>query len=123
VGLTEAERKLLDELEATLISEDPKLVSKFAQPHRRIHPTKAVVGVIGFLLGLLGLVVGMSSFWWISVLGFVVMLVSAVVVVSGWSRMPGELPSSSARVPSDPNRESFMDMMARRWNERRDEMG
>ena len=76
--------------------------------------------VIGFLIGLVGLVVGMSSFWWISVLGFVLMFVSAVIVMSGWSKISGE-PSTSPRVSVDPSHESFMDIMARRWNERRDE--
>ena len=115
--LTDAERKLLDELEATLTAEDPKLVSKFARPHHRVHPTKAIIGVVGFVLGLAGLVVGMSSFWWISVAGFVVMLVSVILVISGWSKTPDGARSSMAA----PSGESFMSRMERRWQDRLDQ--
>jgi len=115
MALTDAERKLLDELEATLTAQDPKLVSKFARPQHRIHPSKAIGGVVGFLAGLVALVVGMSSFWWISVIGFVAMLVSAIIVISAWSRMSGDpSPSPASQAP----RESFMDRMERRWQDR-----
>ncbi|MCL2784673.1 MAG: DUF3040 domain-containing protein [Propionibacteriaceae bacterium] len=117
MALTDAERKLLDELEATLTAQDPKLVSKFAKPHRRIHPTKTIGGVIGFLLGLVGLVAGMSSFWWISVIGFVVMLVSTILVISGYSKLP-EQTRGPAPVPAG---ESFMSRMEKRWQDRQDQ--
>ena len=114
MALTDAERKLLDELEATLTAQDPKLASKFSQPHRRVHPAKAVGGVVGFLIGLIALVAGMSSYWWVSVAGFIVMLASAIVAISAWSKVPGDAPSAAAPVPN----ESMMTKLEKRWQDR-----
>ena len=115
MALTEAERKLLDELEATLTAQDPKLVSKFSRAPHRIHPSKAVAGVVGFLVGLVALIAGMSSYWWISVAGFVIMLVSAILVISAWSRIPGGGAGTPAPQASG---ESFMTRMEKRWQDR-----
>ena len=113
MALTNAEQKLLDELEATLTAQDPKLASKFSQPHRRVHPAKVVGGVVGFLVGLVGLVAGMMSYWWVSVLGFIVMLASSIVVISAWSKKPGDVTT----VKSSPN-ESMMTKLEKRWQDR-----
>jgi len=115
MALTDAERKLLDELEATLTAQDPKLASKFSQPHRRVHPAKAVGGVVGFLIGLIALIAGMSSYWWVSVAGFIVMLISAIVVMSSWSKTPGGDTSSSTMPPPS---ESMMTRLEKRWQDR-----
>ena len=114
MALTEAERKLLDELEATLTAQDPKLVSKFSQPVRRVHPAKVVGGVVGFLLGLVCLVAGMMSYWWVSVVGFVIMLASAIVVISAWSKTSSGDVSSVMPPPS----ESMMTKLEKRWQDR-----
>lgn len=119
MALTDAERKLLEELEATLTAQDPKLVSKFTKPPRRIHPSRAIGGVVGFLVGLVALVAGMSLYWWISVIGFIVMLVSAIIVISGWSNTPrGEMQKTA---PSPTRTESFMDRVQKRWNDRQEQ--
>ena len=115
MALTDAERKLLAELEATFTAQDPKLVSKFAQPAPRAHLSRAVVGVIGFLVGLVVLVVGLSSYWWISVLGFIVMLVAAVVVFSTWTKNPGV---SRGPTRPAPQPEDFMSRLEKRWQDR-----
>jgi len=116
MALTDAERKLLDELEATLTAQDPKLASKFSQPPRRVRPGKVVGGVVGFLIGLVGLVAGMMSYWWVSVAGFVVMLVSAIIVISAWSAVPGDRQSSAASSPAPT--ESMMSRLEKRWQDR-----
>ncbi|MCL2482866.1 MAG: DUF3040 domain-containing protein [Propionibacteriaceae bacterium] len=121
MALTDAERKLLAELEETLTAQDPKFASKLAQPHHRIHPAKAVGGVLGFLVGLVALIVGMSSYWWISVVGFVVMLVSAIVVMSAWSTMTGEGKSKSSSGPAAEPKEGFMSRLEKRWQDRQDQ--
>ncbi|MCL2735332.1 MAG: DUF3040 domain-containing protein [Propionibacteriaceae bacterium] len=117
MALTDAERKLLAELEETLTAQDPKFASKLAQPHHRIHPAKAVSGVLGFLIGLVALIVGMSSYWWISVTGFVVMLVSAIVVMSAWSTITGEAKPAA----STDSREGLMSRLEKRWQDRQDQ--
>jgi hypothetical protein len=116
MALTEAERKYLDELEKTLTEENPKLASKFSQPTRRLRPAHAVGGVVGFLVGLAALIAGMSSYWWISVVGFVIMLASVVVVMSGWSKMLGG--SNSAKTKAS---ETFMSRMEQRWQDRQEQ--
>jgi len=117
MALTDAERKLLDELEATLTAQDPKLASKLSQPHRKVHPAKVIVAVIGFLVGMIALVAGLSAAWWISVIGFVVMLASAIVVLSSWSSTPGEPKSAPGPVAPPPN-EDFMTRLEKRWQDR-----
>jgi protein-S-isoprenylcysteine O-methyltransferase Ste14 len=115
MALTEAERKLLEELEATLTAQDPKLASKLSASHRRVHPTHAVAGVVGLLVGLVALILGMSLDWWISVIGFVIMLASAVVLVSSWQKIPGDSGQSS---PSMAKGEDFLTRLEKRWRER-----
>ena len=114
MALTDAERQLLDELEATLTAQDPKLASKFSQPQRRVHPAKAVGGVVGFLIGLVGLVAGMMSYWWVSVVGFIIMLASAIIVISAWSKPSTGDISSIVSQPS----ESMMTKLEKRWQDR-----
>ncbi|MCL1906719.1 MAG: DUF3040 domain-containing protein [Propionibacteriaceae bacterium] len=120
MALTHEERKLLEELEATFTAQDPKLASKLTKPHRRIHPTKTILGALGFLVGMIALVVGMSTTWLISVAGFVLMLVCAILVLSGWSPSASDSVgvTSSSTSPSAP---SFMDRMEKRWRDRLEE--
>jgi hypothetical protein len=118
MALTEAERKLLEELEATLTAQDPKLASKFSQPVRRVHPSHAIAGVVGVLVGLAGLIVGMASEWWISVIGFVIMLVSVVMAFSSWSH-PGGEPKTITN--SEPKKADFIARMERRWRDRQEQ--
>ncbi|MDR0285955.1 MAG: DUF3040 domain-containing protein [Propionibacteriaceae bacterium] len=125
MALTEAEQKLLAELEATLTAQDPKLASKLTQPHRRVHPSQAIGGVLGFLVGMAALVVGigMGAFWWISIVGFVVMLASVILVMSAWNGLPGQGKTSPAAVPQAPKApvESMMDKLERRWRDRQEQ--
>ncbi|MDR2973563.1 MAG: DUF3040 domain-containing protein [Propionibacteriaceae bacterium] len=129
MALTDAERQLLEELEKTLTVEDPKLVSKFAKPVRPVHsaeahPGLAVVGVLGFVVGLIGLIVGMSLYWWISVIGFVIMLASVVAVISVWTRKPGSSGRSSAassQPSARPSGEDFLSRMEQRWRDRQEQ--
>ncbi|MDR2931314.1 MAG: DUF3040 domain-containing protein [Propionibacteriaceae bacterium] len=122
MALTDAERRLLDELEKTLTEQDPKLASKFTQAPRRPHPAHVVVGVLGLVLGLVALVVGMSSYWWISVIGFVIMLGCAFMVISSWSR-PSAAPSAPTRSkrPHATAKGDFISRMERRWQDRQEQ--
>jgi len=117
VALTEAERKLLAELEQTLQAEDPKLAVKLAAPARRVHPTRAILGVLGVIVGLIALVVGMSLHWAVSVAGFVVMLGSILLLMSAWS--PGRPTTKpGATGAPKPNPADFMSKLEERWQNR-----
>jgi len=118
VALTEAERKLLAELEQTLKAEDPKLADKLAAPARHVHPTRAVLGGLGIIVGLLALVIGMSVHWAVSVAGFLVMLGSILLVMSAWS--PGHLSAKPGhpRGPKPAGSPDFMSKLEERWQHR-----
>ena len=89
--LSEHEQRLLDQIERALIAEDPKFAStvragRLRRPSRR----RRIQGFVLFVLGLVLLVVGVAirSLWLqssipvVSVLGFLVMLVGAVLAVT-----------------------------------------
>jgi peptidoglycan/LPS O-acetylase OafA/YrhL len=88
--LSEHEQRLLDQIERALYAEDPKFVStvrggRLRRPTRR----RRVQGVAVFALGLALLILGVAipSLWLgrvpvLSIVGFVVMLVGAVLAVT-----------------------------------------
>jgi hypothetical protein len=88
--LSEHEQRLLDQIERALIAEDPKFAStvragRLRRPTRR----RRLQGVVLFVLGLVLLVVGVAvhAIWVsnvpvVSIVGFVVMLVGAVLAVT-----------------------------------------
>jgi len=121
MALSEAEQELLAKLEASLSAEDPKLASKFARaPSRRVHPKRATLGVLGLLIGITLLVVGLyTGYIWVSVGGFVLMLVAAVFFLSAWQG-PSVGPSSAKLKtgPAAPARPAFMDRLEQRWQDR-----
>ena len=80
MALSEEERKLLEQLEASLVAEDPKLAETMRGTGQiRIHRKRATLAGLGFVLGLLILVLGVQIHPLVSVAGFVVMLASAIV--------------------------------------------
>lgn len=149
MALSESERRLLDQIEKGLAAEDPKLVHSFrgAPRQRRLHPRRATAAGVGFLAGVALLIGGMLTWPGISVLGFVVMVVCAVIALQAWQPVSAEdapapeagpTPSGdgahrgqsprgqSQRGQSNVGDESqfgsgFMDRMEERWRRRRDD--
>jgi len=117
MALSEAEQELLARLEASLAAEDPKLAQKLAHPpERRLHPRRATLAVIGTLIGLALLVIGLSTYIWLSVVGFIAMLVSAIGFFTAWQAPTvGSAPvqATSAKAQAD-----FMSRLERRWKDR-----
>jgi hypothetical protein len=86
VPLSEEELRLLEQMERALAQEDPKFVSalqgRSLQRNNRIR-TVAAAGV--FLCGVALLMGGaVAQMTWLGILGFVVMLASAVVGLTSW---------------------------------------
>ena len=125
--LSNEEQKMLDELEASLRAEDPRLARTMGTPAKRRPPTrsrrKAGLAGLGFVAGLVLLLIGMQTVWVVSVIGFVLMLGSAVLALNAWSGSAASKtdapPKSTTRRPvsSDP----FTTRMEDRWRRRQDE--
>lgn len=108
MALSDKEQRLLEQLEAALAAEDPKLASTLrGNTSRKLHRRRAAIAGVGFLVGIAALVAGMEVGVVVSILGFLVMLVSTIVAISAWQHVEGEQESddrSSARHDSAFNR-------------------
>lgn len=136
MALSNEEQRLLEQMEAALAAEDPKLVNTLrGSGVRRVHRRRATLAGIGFFLGLTLLVLGIQSIV-LSVLGFVIMVAAAVTAIYAWQHVgggPDPVPgrgrkggrngSSKATSNLRPNDQGFMDKMEERWKRRRDESG
>jgi hypothetical protein len=85
---------------------------------------------VGFFVGLGLLIAGISVHPVLSVLGFVVMVASAVVAIYSWQHVgssadPARAPdrATSAQGSRSSDGLGFMDKMEERWRKRRDESG
>lgn len=140
MALSEEEQRLLAQMEAALAAEDPKLASTLRGTTRgRLQRRRAAVAGVGFFAGLALLLAGMQSHWVVSVFGFILMFVAAIVAISAWKApspspegdAPDHARTASARPgqtrpaprPGDKNvgDKNFMDKMEERWRRRQDE--
>lgn len=142
MALSEEEERLLDQMEAALAAEDPKLVHTLrGKGTRRVHRRRAALAGVGFFVGL-GLLVGGMAIGManrpgvgiaVSVAGFVIMVFTAVTAIYAWQHVSGanSAPGRSQDRPKvqpssaggSGNGQGFMDKMEERWRKRRDESG
>ncbi len=129
MALSAEEQRLLEQMEAALAAEDPKLVNALRGTGvRRVHRRRAAAAGVGFFAGLALLVAGISTYLILSVLGFVVMVAASVVAIYSWQHVGG-IPDPTrgrARAGATPgsrgnDNQGFMDKMEERWRRRRDE--
>lgn len=126
MALSDEEQKLLEQMEAALAAEDPKLASTLrgTKTPRTLQRKRAALAGFGFVAGCAMLIVGLRAHWVVSVLGFIIMVVSTVVAVTAYRRTeaheaghdnvrPGQRTGASDA--------SFMDKMEERWRRRQDE--
>ena len=106
MALSDKEQRLLEQLEAALAAEDPKLANTLrGTTTRTLHRRRAAIAGLGFVIGLAALIGGMQLSIFVSVIGFVVMLVSTVVALSSWrlvdteAQSPGQAPDSGLPHP------------------------
>jgi len=130
VPLSEHEQRLLEQMERALYAEDPKFASALRGTDLRSHyRRRALQAAVGFVLGLVLLMTGViSQVIWVSVLGFVLMLATAVFAVSSWRRIPGAgdaNPAAAAapKVKRKGSRRGVVERFEERWRRRRDEQG
>ncbi|GAA5052898.1 hypothetical protein HNP84_001410 [Thermocatellispora tengchongensis] len=128
--LSEHEQRLLDQIEQALYAEDPKWANTVRIRDPRNHYKRRLVKAsIGFVLGVVLLMVGVINYIPLGVGGFVVMLAACLWGLSSWKRMngfgdaaasPGSSASSAPRLDRR-TRQSFMQRMEERWRRRHDE--
>ncbi len=125
MALSEQERKLLEQLEASLMAEDPKFAHTLSGATGvRIHRRRATLAGLGFVAGLLLLIVGVSIHPVVSVLGFILMLASAIIGVSSWQRVAGEgqprVPTPGPQDSPKPSSQDFMERLEEQWRKRQE---
>jgi hypothetical protein len=127
VPLSEHEQRLLEQMERALYAEDPKFVSSLRGTDLRSHyRRRAAQAAAGFVLGIAALLTGVIAkgpLIAVGVLGFVMMLASALFAVSSWRKVSGtEVPARSTSKPTKraPKR-SVTDRFEDRWRKRRDQ--
>jgi len=123
MALSKDEQELLDQMEAALAQEDPRLANALrGTTRRRMHRRRAALAGIGFLAGVAGLLAGMMlRLPAISVVGFVLMLAATVVAISAWQRADGDEQPARPGQPSGPTKQAGPDMMDKledRWRRR-----
>ena len=130
MALSDEEQRLLEQMEAALAAEDPKLVNASAGNRHATGPSAPRgPGRCRVLRGLGLLIAGMSINPFLSVLGFVIMVAAAVTAIYSWQHVGRAAPTPArgrdrAKTPqgSRPDEgQGFMDKMEERWRRRRDE--
>lgn len=119
--LSEQEQRLLDEMERHLMSKDADVVTAPRQG-QTLSYRNIVYGTILVLLGLGGLIVGVSTdLVVVGVLAFVVMVVGVVLAVTPHRNSglaPARTTGERKSAPAAPASSSFMDRMNDRWDRR-----
>ncbi|MBN9225098.1 MAG: hypothetical protein ABS63_06615 [Microbacterium sp. SCN 70-27] len=121
--LSEQEQRLLDEMERHLMSKDTDVVSADREG-RALSYRNIVYGVVLVLVGLGGLIFGVSSgIIAVGVVAFVVMLGGVILAVTPTrtgtaTARPAAGGNGGSRKPTPESSSSFMDRMNDRWDRR-----
>ena len=122
MALSKDEQALLDQMEAALAQEDPKLANAMrGTTSRRVHRRRAALAGVAFVVGVACLIAGMNIHWTISVLGFVIMLAATVVAISAWERVaPDDAGQPASRPPKTTSGPDMMNKLEDRWRRRQE---
>ncbi|HOA27296.1 MAG TPA: DUF3040 domain-containing protein [Arachnia sp.] len=126
MALSEQERKLLEQLEASLMAEDPKLADTLSgNAEVRVHRRRAAFAGLGFIVGIAVLLGGVQFHPVVSVVGFLLMLASALVGISSWRRVGDDESGIGRNRPSAPrpttdHASDFMERLEERWRRRQE---
>ena len=114
--LSEQEQRLLDEMERSLYHHDADDVATVGRRGRASY-TAIALGIIAGVIGLVLLIVGvMVRNPFVGVAGFGVMFVGALFALAP----PRRFTVPRDATPAAPRRQSFMDTLGERWEQRRD---
>lgn len=117
--LSEQEQRLLDEMERHLMNKDADVVSA-PRDGQTLSYRNIVYGTILVLLGIGGLIAGVSSgIIVIGVIAFLVMVAGVVLAVTPARGFAAATPRSGEKKPKPSSSSaSFMDRMNDRWDRR-----
>jgi Protein of unknown function (DUF3040) len=88
VPLNENEERILQEIEQRFLANDPESANRLGSTTLPKYLARNCKwAALGFLAGLVVLLVGFASSWIVGVFGFAVMLVSAIVLTHNLRRM------------------------------------
>ena len=145
--LSEEELRLLEQMERALVEEDPKFASTLRGTSlRRSARRRAIAAGLVFVVGIVVLMTGaVSQLWFVGVVGFLIMLVSATVALSaikgqaaadpraaapstghpsGFSVIDGGRGGRTRRQKAHPRSSgTFMERMEERWRRRKENGG
>ena len=122
--LSDREKRLLDEMEAALLTEDPRLVSALSASPLTPSKNRIIKGVALLLFGLITVLAGViSKTAPIGIVGFLIALTGVITVISSFSAS-GKVKSMSknptgSKAPK--NTSKLRDRMDKRWDQRWDE--
>ena len=130
--LSEHEQRLLEQMERALYAEDPKFASSLRSAGPRPgNRRKAAIGVLTLLVGMGLLIAGpVTSVVALGVVGFVIMLVGTMLVISAMRAEPAETaaaapgaPGAAGPAPKQAKAQKqggFMDRVEERFRKRRE---
>jgi len=130
--LSDHEQRILAEIERRLLEEDPKFAHQVGSSFRAHLARRLKLAVVGFVLGLIVLVVGFVNYVALGVAGFVIMLASVFLFVRTMRRRASvERPATAAGQPQQPAQrpgpggglDSWWGRTTERWRQRWEERG
>lgn len=122
MALSEEEQRLLEQLEASLAADDPKLATTMTGTPVMVHKRRAALAGFGFIVGICLLIFTLEISPFLSVIGFVVMLASVIAATSSWKHVTEEQHKTSRpTAPRQPTvNGAFFDEMEDRWRRRQE---
>ncbi len=130
VPLSEHEQRQLEQIEQALYAEHPRLARVMRARDPKVHYRRRVLQAsVGFLIGAAALVAGLFlKYDWLSVAGFVVMLLSGVWAIASYRRMAATVVTErkrgrsrrSKRSARQPASSGLMERLEERWRRRQE---
>ena len=115
MALSEHEKRLLDQMEAALLTEDPKLATTLSGTKMPIARNRSLLAIALLALGLATIFGGLiAKVTLIGVIGFLVALSGLILLISSVGAV-----TKAAKSPRSPHKGfGFSDRLEKRWDER-----
>ena len=115
MALSEHEKRLLDQMEAALLTEDPKLATTLSGTKMPVARNRSLLAIALLALGLATIFGGLiAKVTLIGVIGFLVALSGLILLISSVGAV-----TKAAKSPRSPRKGfGFSDRLEKRWDER-----